>query len=93
MLHVLFCVCVNCGGREIEPYFVLEQDMSLLETTEASASGTSGLLACATSEGALLAWELLVKVPSGGAPSTEMAAEISISDPPVVSVGGGGAQR
>lgn len=69
--------------------------MSLLETTEASASEASGLLACATSDGDLLAWELLVKVPPGrgATAAVDVAAEISTSDPPAVSVEGGGVQR
>lgn len=68
------------------------QDMSLLETT-ASANEVSGLLACATSDGDLLAWELLVRMPAGvDAPSAETVM-ISTSDSPVLSVEGGGAQR
>lgn len=71
--------------------------MSLLETTTASSSANnnevSGLLACATSDGDLLAWELVVRLPAGAdAPSAETVT-ISTSDSPVLSVEGGGAQR
>eukprot|EP00752_Nemacystus_decipiens_P016776 g15013.t1 len=66
------------------------QDMSLLETT-ASANEVSGLLACATSDGDLMAWELLARLPGGGdALSAETV--ISTSDSPVLSIERGGAQ-
>lgn len=70
-----------------------QQDMSLLETTTASANEVSGLLACATTDGDLLAWELVVRTPAGvDAPSAETVM-ISTSDSAVLSVEGGGAQR
>lgn len=65
--------------------------MSLLETTANSAE-PSALLACATSDGDLLAWRLLVKTRPGVMPSAETL-EVSTSNPPFVAVEGGGAQR
>lgn len=63
--------------------------MSLLETTT-SASGSEALtlLACATSDGDLLAWEL-----SLSSPAADAVMEVLTSCPPVVTVEGGGAQR